>query len=597
MGKRRQTEIEPFIDGKRFFQNVLFPLTGKIRAYELAAFDIETITDSKTGQHKFLCGSIFSERYQKTFFNQKEMQDFMLSERFRNMRIFSTCLDFDFFALFGDNFYDFKFELCFRGSSIISAVKKLSSGHKITLLDTMNFWPVSVERLGEYVGIPKLPRPKAWLRKPIDEVERQELIRYNMRDSEISYHWAVGFQNKLNKINCNMKRTIASSSMYNFRRNFQVEPMFQPDRTIMLEQLNAYYGGRCECFSRGLFDSEKENSKMYVYDINSMYSWAMCNSFPMSSSIFQEKNPTQDSIMDFEGVVQCDIKTPKELYYPLLPYRNDDGKLLFPLGSWKGSWYTCLELRKAYELGYEIKPRKAWLYSNNYFPFVKLQKEYYRQRQEDKEMSQVYKLLGNSLYGKFGQRFEDELKYYHISELEDIPKDHEGIVHDYVKVREKREPSDFVNPIYSIYTTAYGRLRLYSFITSLKARYCDTDSCFCTKKIDDSNELGMMKLEKICKKALIVRPKVYFLEDDIKAYVKAKGMRLKTGQDFDDMLKNSAHPIFRIMKLKESIIQGKPILTQYEKMKKLDIEDTKRRWPGRFRKDSWQDSEPIVIQS
>ena len=38
-----------------------------------------------------------------------------------------------------------------------------------------------------------------------------------------------------------------------------------------------------------------------------------------------------DRIREYEGVIKCMILPPSNLYHPVLPFRNDKGKLLFPL--------------------------------------------------------------------------------------------------------------------------------------------------------------------------------------------------------------------------------------------------------------------------
>jgi hypothetical protein len=44
---------------------------------------------------------------------------------------------------------------------------------------------------------------------------------------------------------------------------------------------------------------------------------------------------------------------------PILLYRNDDGHIIFPIGSWTGVYFSE-ELKKVRKFGYIIKPIKGW---------------------------------------------------------------------------------------------------------------------------------------------------------------------------------------------------------------------------------------------
>lgn len=577
---------------KEIIGKAIYPLESNIVSRKIAAFDIET--ELQDDAHVFMCGSIWSDKLKRCYFNKDEMAHELLSNKFSSYWIFATSLDFDFFALFGDLWYKHDMQLCFRGSNLISVMMKgwkKTEGHHNPrrFLDTMNYYPASLNKLGGCINMEKLPRPKAWLRKPANEVEMQELIAYNMHDSEMTYEWVKWFQEKLNFINCNMKNTIASTSLWNYRRHYQKQPIWQPQKSVMEDQLLGYYGGRTECFYRGTYEGN-----IYLYDANGMHAWAMTLEFPESSSLFFSDSPSLDDIFDYHGVCYCEIEAPKDLFYPLLPYRLDK-KLLFPLGKFRG-WHACVELRKAIELGYNIAPVKGYFYYHNHFPFAAIQKEYYKLRKSSKEMQLVYKLLSNALYGKWAQRWDDEIIYQHISKLSHIPSEFLDIRNDFVLTKKSREPSNFINPIYSIYTTAYARLRLYSHLVKYNGFYCDTDSIITTDKMPESNELGEFKLERKMKKIMIIRPKVYFLEDELgHGFIKVKGMRVKTQEEFQFMVAHGCFPVERIMKFKESVRRRKTVLKNIRIPKKININDDKRIWQHAFVWENWEKSKPRVI--
>lgn len=578
----------PFIGG------VYRPEHRRTFPHKLLAFDIETQKTAES-DNAFMCGSIYGKDGGEFFQDRETMIKRILSERYKNHWIFATSLDFDFFSLFTVEFFKYGFiaeNLCWRGSHLISVrYNPPHKEHERRFLDTMNFYPASVEKLGDSLSIKKLPQPAAWKRQPENDAELEELKAYNMRDAEITYKWIDYFQDKLISIDCTMRNTIASTSMWYYRNRYQKEIHFQPHIDIMQDMRKAYYGGRTECFKRGLIDGKS----IYIYDVNAMYPFAMTLEFPRTESLFFDCKPTMEDVFDYHGVTLCDIKAPN-IYYPVLPFRNEDGKLLFPTGSWKSQWYSNIELRKAAELGYEIQPKKAWLYSENYFPFSVMQRTLYKKRQENPDLNLVFKLIANSLYGKFAESSESSIVYKHISEFDSMPVNFKDVINEFVLIEQDREVGKFVNPIFSIYTAAYARLLLYAFLNKLDGFYCDTDSIFSFKKIEPSLDFGALKLEKKARKALIVKPKVYFLNNEFtKDSIKAKGMKVKTYEEFEFMLAHGFLKMERITRFKESVRQNIRMLSDKTIEKRFNIEDDKRHWDAAYSRDSIQDSQPILI--
>lgn len=584
--------MEKGAEGNPLIKGALFPVNGQVEPHKFAAFDVETVI-SDSGDHVFMCGSIWDGEGHM-FWSRIDMLKALMSKRYRNHNLFATSLDFDFFTMFKADYALYDMEFCFRGSSLIMADVNDENGNMTRkFLDTMNFYPVGVDVLGKCIGMRKMQRPRSWLRMPADDDERHEMEAYNINDSRITYEWVKWFQGRLNSIGCNMRNTIASTSLWNWRRHYQDMPLYQPKADIMLDMLQAYYGGRTECFARGTYPGKR----CYLYDVNAMYCWAMTNEFPLTHTIFESKNPTGDDILDYHGVTLCDVEAPSGQNYPFLPYRRDDGRLIFPIGRWKSRWYSNIELRRAMELGYSVTPRKGWYYTGSYMPFKALQEDYFSKRKTQPELQLVYKLLSNSLYGKFGQRWEDETVYVHMSQFKNMPREYLDIRNEFVLMKKHNEPRSFVNPIFSLYTSAYSRILIHRLISCNNAMYCDTDSIITEKVLPDSGRLGELKLEKTLNKLMLLRPKVYFMNDDISGdKVKAKGFRLRTKEELDFMLNNGYFPQLHIRKFKESLRLNVKTLTQLTIKKHLDLNDTKRRWPRKFDPLGWDISEPLEVQ-
>jgi len=217
-------------------------------------------------------------------------------------------------------------------------------------------------------------------------------------------------------------------------------------------------------------------------------------------------------------------------------------------------------------------------------------------------MELVAKLLMNSLYGKFGQKFverpnwviADTIKYEDISKYDTFE-----LIGDntFASVKETCEPSSFCIPIWSAYVTAYARDKLYNYIVETDPYYCDTDSIMCEKEIPTSTKLGDMKLEMGIKNGFIVKPKMYALFDTEGAeYVKTKGVGKRLQMDeFKAVLKGEKVKYLKFTKLKEAVRRGMIPNEIIEMEKQLTLDDTKRNWVGELSQTEYEESTPIFL--
>lgn len=64
-----------------------------------------------------------------------------------------------------------------------------------------------------------------------------------------------------------------------------------------------------------------------------------------------------------KGFYKVSVEAPS-MDIPVLPYRTSEGKLIFPLGSWEGTYYSD-ELLLAKEHGYTITPIEGVVFSKS----------------------------------------------------------------------------------------------------------------------------------------------------------------------------------------------------------------------------------------
>ena len=575
--------IKPLIPLKKCFKK------------KVIGFDIET--HGRKNKFVLACFWCDDTSLQRKFRSVEEMKHWLDNDKaLRNCMFVATNLAFDFLGSFMDDHEHYK--LSERSGHLYSATFYQYKDRKkpLKFYDTINFHKASVETLGNLIGIPKMEHPSCFAKLPKNELEWEELFLYCMNDAKVS----AEFFNKIivpfiDKFNSRLKCTIASESLEIFRRKY-LKGIYRVCSAEMHTLIRkAYYGGRTETFRRG------EYSNVTCYDINSLYPWCLLKEYPDPNTAIYMEELNEKAIYRYEGV--CYIEGVQEYrFIPPLPFRNDDGKLLFPVGEIKGH-YTFVELRHALKNGLKINSYgEGVLYTKTCSPFKEFIKDIYKKRQElQKEgnpLEIMYKLVMNSLYGKWAFNYQLKHELIHMSELsqDQIREcDNFTVYGDYAELITDggHEPTIYSFPIWSAYTTSYARIRLYDYLTmnEEKLLYCDTDSVFFKNGYtleNTSKELGDMKIEKgyPVDKAIFVRPKFY--STGMKA--KIKGVRtVKTRAEFLRLLEKPELCEERFVKFrtaaksKDSHKYGKLTINEIIKVnKKMDLQDSKRVWKGKF---------------
>jgi hypothetical protein len=134
-------------------------------------------------------------------------------------------------------------------------------GHKLYVVDTMNFWRCSLSQLGRQVGVDKLPMPNFSASDDIWET-------YCRRDVEIIEKAIVDLitwldENKIGR----MRYTASGLAAEAFKVGFPESRVFshQDVETRQLER-EGYFGGEVRAFRVGLVEGD-----LYQVDVNSLY--------------------------------------------------------------------------------------------------------------------------------------------------------------------------------------------------------------------------------------------------------------------------------------------------------------------------------------
>ncbi len=469
--------------------------------------DIETRGLDATAK-AFVFGCLVSNRERKVFYSRKEMAAYLLNKNYDY--VFAHNSEFDYTCLFG-NLYKFDNSCIFVGSRFMAA-----KNNGVTFYNSLCLFPMSVEYLGNSFGMKKGNLNKKFKKGTGNINVTNEDIEYCYRDCDIIMHYLDLIFKETGKI----KPTIASSAMHIFVTKFWKPKNYRYDSDIMQKFRNSYYGGRVECFKFGKF------SNINKYDINSLYPYSCSGYFPNPFHLKQGNVKSFARIFNNESYEGCALVTVihKKNYVGCLPLLKAS-ELIYPVGSWS-AWYNFNELRNAIKTGLvTIKDCKEFYYSPRFkfFELIKYMHHYFEKKNVSKGAErEIYKLLLNSLYGKFGQKnygkqiyfkdYKDAYQYIKDNKTQNIEIQYfsEARKDCYLVVRGRENNVSWHLPLISSYICSAARITMLNYYLkySKYLLYTDTDSLITSKPIHKKyikNDLGFFKQEHYAGDSVFIR--------------------------------------------------------------------------------------------
>ncbi len=216
---------------------------------------------------------------------------------------------------------------------------------------------------------------------------------------------------------------------------------------------------------------------------------------------------TADTIHTFYGIVNVRVRSPQNIFLPILPIKSTnnhiDMGIIYPEGEFDTICFSE-ELKTALHYGYEIITIYDGYSFEKNIVFDDFVNELYSWRQTEKnlDMKKLIKLILNSLYGRYGTQYEM---------LCDISN----------KKYKYAIKCKFENVAISVAIAAYSRLYMYEFLINNNLYnnllYMDTDSIIITTPLNAENistELGAFKLVANINKLLCLGSKFYMYKTD-----------------------------------------------------------------------------------
>lgn len=520
-----------------------------IETKKLSADKEDTITNARP--KNFVFGCIYGHNYKQEFRSIRQWEEIISDERFNNTILFAHNAEYDLSALYGNIITKLDAKALFNGRFICAR------RNSFMFADSFNIYPFSVKEIGKQIGLEKLEIPSDLLLKGFRDITPLH-VEYCYRDCEIVWKaLKIIFE-----IAGATKITLAGLALRYFRSEFQ-EHGISYDERYSNEFFNSYYGGRVEAFKIGKL-------KAYKYDINSMYPYAMKNCvFPNPKYLKKKWNIPPKLLLYLlkrnEGLAKVLISH-KKSKIGYLPYRKD-GKLIFPVGNFTGIW-NFNELRYALEKGIiELKKVYYTVYGPPYeSPFRKFVDEVYSKRLASTGIYKtIYKLILNSLYGKFAQRIKWDSEYFTEIPYDKLKKLADENVKFQVKLFNSRRKDGFLEtettkdflhtiPIFSSYITSFSRIHLLQYLIKHERTicYCDTDSVALSKLANyNSSRLGELKKEPVTMTEIKGNKSYTEIGDDEQVHIKLKGVPVKATQ-----IGTARYKYQKMIKTREALARG-----------------------------------------
>lgn len=399
---------------------------------------------------------------------------------------------------------------------------------------------------------------------------RDEVLKYSYNDVIGLFKVIEIFQNdifKLESINLTRFSSISSTTLNIFLANYynvKETPLYIPKKRQYSDIKQAYFGGRVE-----VFNCYGEN--LYWYDVVSLYPSQMKNDLPIGNLI----KSTDTNLDNYFGFVYASVEYPENVNIPILPFRDEDRNIYYPVGNWTG-WFPSVVLKKAVKLhnvkykihyGYKLEKSKN-IFSKFVDTFFNL-----KQKAENKGKRFIYKLFLNSNYGRWGLNYENtKTEIIKTEKIKDIFLNHVvldndifDIKNDLEYIKYKIEPKDSLKDldfdkfltmkdqeqdfvIRCVPLAAMISGQSHAFMSDFydldnnDCYYTDTDSLILKKPLPDNvvgSELGKFEFKGKVKKAYFISPKLYCLIMETgETIIKAKGIpkNMLTEEDFKLLL-------------------------------------------------------------
>lgn len=533
----------------------------------LAGFDTETIGTGLFKHNDLFSVQIAMDNAENSHIFFPEKQGAQNLELFceivdkHSHRIFASAhnASFDIGALLGKDVFLLMqgFEVAgwkgkvIDGTTSFAILHNKMLGKTITIADSMAWFKMSLKKFSQaYLGkeLQKHDRPDyLGKRAPETPEEFKQFCDYAEQDALIQLEATKRIYSFCLDGGVKTSLTPPQLSGRVFQKHFLDTRIFLPNPKLLTLIARSYHGAQFTAFGRGFFEN------VHYYDINSLYPFAAIET-PLNFSNSELKPISLDDIeRGFSGFAALRFKFPETEKYPCLPvYANIRGfpKLVFPLSGF--SYCTTEEIKAALEKNVEVTGLKAfgWYPGQQDIdhPLGRYMRDIYSKKEEldklkekgpldesQRNRREYYKLLLNSLIGKFCQRNKTWLSSEEIA-------------------------GSLFKPDFASLILSKSRAIINGLISKYDAIYSDTDCLLTKKELPTGTKMGQLKdeLGNETGDLLSIRSKLYFVSKQGNLLKCAKhGFRQPSELVFKNLLERRKasfvpYSVTRLTRLKEA---------------------------------------------
>jgi len=388
----------------------------------------------------------------------------------------------------------------------------------IYIYDLFNWHQFSLKKVASLYGFNKLDYDVTDLK--VKDLKKKNFIEYAINDAKLCYQIFNEIRSRFNgeyQVDIYRTKTVAQTAMTIFRGHYLKKGVVFDNSTLRKFTLRCCWGGNNQAFYRGCLDDRQ----YYEYDAVGMYSNCVVNLqyLPSENDLrFTEKEAVFVQSENKGGFCMVYFVFPSTCVYPSLPVFMD-GKIIYPLTG--ESYCTLAELRQAKNQGASIEYVVGCYYrtgNDSLYQFIK-EFQYKRENAKDEIEDELYKLMMNSIIGKFIQK----IKKYDINDIfklavkTGLPTSYLMTIKDLSQlgIKEKIHVGSGFIPEWNGLVTGYARATLAKAFCDNQAILGTTDSL-----ITDSEMLapiinGITFEEKARgDKVVVYRNRLYSLQDN-----------------------------------------------------------------------------------
>lgn len=547
MGGRLLTAAPPF------FIMALNIITTKRKLRNFLTYDFEWVPGTLEIR---LCGVFDGKKY-RAYRSIKQFLAGEMTSKNRGKWFYAHAgglADFQFILHEIEKRPEYSVRAAFSGSSaiIVHVRRGKNSWHFVD-----SYWLLQdkLENIGKWIGMEKGEAEKRQTPEEAKEFYRSAdlftLMEYNELDCVILFKAITHMQEVLWELGGQLQMTLASSAMQLFRRKFLTDNI-DTNGSVNARAENAYFASRVEVFNRECWNAD-------YLDINSSFPYAMTK--PCPGQLIKTTRYIPDHGLYLAEVT---VHVP-ECFLPPIPMRLE-GRLFFPVGTWK-TWLSNVDIELLQLEGGKIL--KVWevMHFEPFDDLAAYAMTLYEKRKIAKSPfeKKAFKLLLNSLYGKFGEAHEKSSLHWNPEKIDRANWEElfpgAWLADTWTPVPHRHVPV-------SVHITAQARKTIYDFMSSCEEiHYCDTDGFSTTEKLETGTELGALKLEKRIRHGRFHAPKVYCLDGDELQNdgswkdlgddgAKAKGFSGVTVKRYNELMEGKAIQFERMRRIKELARRG-----------------------------------------